>query len=892
MPRPPADAVQTTCPYCGVGCGVLATASEGGGPVAVEGDPGHPSNYGKLCSKGTSLGDTMSLSERVLFPKIAGRRAEWGDAIRSVAKGFADTISQYGPESVALYVSGQILTEDYYVANKFAKGFLGTANIDTNSRLCMASSVAGHKRAFGADTVPGCYEDLEEADLVVITGSNFAWCHPVLHQRLLAAKSRRGTKLVVIDPRETATTEAADLHLRIRPGSDVALFNGLLRHLARSGDRDTRFIDQHTTGAEGALEAAETCTLHHVSGITGVAPDVLEQFYRLFAETRRTMTIYSQGVNQSSAGADKVNAILNAHLFTGRIGQPGMGPFSITGQPNAMGGREVGGLANQLAAHMDFDEESIERVGRFWQAPSIASSPGLKAVDMFDAVADGRIKAIWIMATNPVVSLPDADKVRRALEACPLVVVSEVSSTSDTAALADILLPATGWGEKSGTVTNSERRISRQRSFLKPPGEARHDWQAICQVACEMGFDGFEFAGPDEIFREHAQLSGFENDGRRDFDLGGAGSLSRADYDALEPFQWPLPKDAPARPAHHRFFADGRFYTPDHKARFLPVTYRPPASACSAEFPLALNTGRIRDQWHTMTRTGKAARLVNHIAEPFVEVHPGTASACGLGAFGIAKIVSPAGAAKLRVLCTERVSPGEVFVPMHWTDRFTGNGRIDALVLPNTDPVSGQPESKFTPVRLKPLDLDWQGFAVFRNEPHRAMLAQAEYWALAPADGGWRLEVAGCGNAGDFIRPLLPDGEQVTIEYGSNQFASAVFDEAGRLVFACFLDTGPVAADRAWLCGQLSQVVAGPARQALLAGRSGSGEAAGRIVCACMGVGTGKIREAVEAGAMTAEQIGTATGAGTNCGSCKPEIRKLIEGMRADIGNTRQVAAE
>ena len=427
--------VKTTCPYCGVGCGIVA-ARNASGEIEVKGDPDHPANFGRLCSKGSALAETLSLDDRVLSPIIHGRPTTWDTALDLVAERFQQTIARHGAGSVAFYVSGQILTEDYYVANKLMKGYIGSANIDTNSRLCMASSVAGHKRAFGSDTVPGCYEDLDEADLVVLTGSNLAWCHPVLYQRLVAAKAERGTKIIVIDPRQTATSEIADLHLALQPGSDVALFNGLLMHLAEAGAIDRRYVWQHTSGLHAAILAAGLLNHTDIARITGLAASQLASFYELFAATRRTVTVYSQGVNQSTAGTDKVNAIINCHLATGRIGRPGMGPFSVTGQPNAMGGREVGGLANMLAAHMELADPSHRAiVQRYWSSPRIADRPGLKAVDMFRAVGDGRIKALWIMATNPVASMPDADAVRAAIAGCPFVVVSDVTRDTDTTAL-------------------------------------------------------------------------------------------------------------------------------------------------------------------------------------------------------------------------------------------------------------------------------------------------------------------------------------------------------------------------------------------------------------------------------------------------------------------------
>ena len=515
------EPVRTTCPYCGVGCGVLATANPDGG-VAVAGDPRHPANFGRLCSKGSALGETMSLEGRLLKPMIGGRAASWDELLDLVASRFASAIEEHGLDSVAFYVSGQLLTEDYYVANKLMKGFIGSANIDTNSRLCMSSSVAGHKRAFGADVVPGVYEDLELADLVVLVGSNLAWCHPVLFQRLIAAKEKRGTKIVVIDPRATPTAEAASLHLPLAPGSDVALFNGLLAHLDANGAVDAAYVERHASGFAEALSCAKASTIEEVARQTDLSVKALLAFYDLFLRHERAVTAYSQGVNQSSAGTDKVNAIINCHLASGRIGRPGMGPFSVTGQPNAMGGREVGGMANMLAAHMDLDNaRHRDLVRRYWKAPRMAEKPGLKAVDLFRAVGEGRIKALWIMATNPVDSLPEADEVRSALRRCPFVVVSDITFETDTAACADVLLPSLGWGEKDGTVTNSERRISRQRSFLPAPGEARPDWWQMAEVGKRLGFPAaFSYRNAAEIFAEHAGLSAFGNEGSRAFDIG------------------------------------------------------------------------------------------------------------------------------------------------------------------------------------------------------------------------------------------------------------------------------------------------------------------------------------------------------------------------------------
>ncbi|MBV1705165.1 MAG: nitrate reductase, partial [Hyphomicrobiales bacterium] len=721
------------------------------GAVAIAGEPDHPANFGALCSKGSALAETLSMDGRLLHPMVDGRRAGWDEALDRVALAFAGTAAAHGPDSVALYVSGQILIEDYYVANKLMKGFLGTANIDTNSRLCMASSVAGHRRAFGADTVPGVYADLEEADLVVLVGSNLAWCHPVLHRRLVAAREKLGTRIVVVDPRRTATAEDSDLHLALAPGSDVALFAGLLAHLARAGAVDPDWVGAHANGFDEALRVAAAYDPARVAALTGLAARDIEAFYAAFAATERVVTVYSQGVNQSTSGTDKVNAIVNCHLATARIGRPGMGPFSVTGQPNAMGGREVGGLANMLAAHLDIDDEGHRELARgFWRAPTIAAKPGLKAVDLFHAVREGRVRALWIMGTNPAVSMPDAEGVREALRACPFVCVSDVEAATDTGEFAHVLLPSLAWGEKDGTVTNSERRISRQRAFLAPPGEARADWAQLAEVGRLMGF-GDAFAYPDAaaVFREYAAMTALKTERERDLDLSGVADLSDAAYAALAPFQWPRRRGEPA--GETRFFADGRFFHPDGKARFVPTAHRPPAAATDAARPLMLNTGRVRDQWHTMTRTGKAARLMTQAGEPFLEIHPDDAAARGLSAADLAEVESAHGRAILRVSPTRRVARGEAFAPMHWTDRFAPTGRVGALIAPATDPVSGQPELKATPVEARRFPAAWFAFALCRARPSPQA---ADYVALAPSRGGFRIELAS--------RDALDDPERFT----------------------------------------------------------------------------------------------------------------------------------
>jgi len=876
---------RTTCPYCGVGCGVIAKI-DGTGMVSVKGDPDHPANFGRLCSKGSALAETIDLDGRILHPQVDGQRASWDDALDHVASRFSQTIARHGPDSVAFYVSGQLLTEDYYVANKLMKGFIGSANIDTNSRLCMSSSVAGHKRAFGADTVPGAYEDIELADLVILAGSNLAWCHPVIYQRLAAAKAARpGMKIVVIDPRRTMTADIADLHLAIRPDGDVALFMGLLAHLAGTAAIDENYIGKHTNGFAEAFAAASPLGIASLMELTGLPSMQLRQFYRLFEETEKVVTCYSQGVNQSASGTDKVNAIINCHLATGRIGRPGMGPFSLTGQPNAMGGREVGGLANMLAAHMAIENPGdCGRVQRFWASPVIARKPGLKAVDMFRAVADGRIKALWIMATNPVVSMPDADAVAAALAACPFVVVSDVLEKTDTTQYAHVLLPSLGWGEKDGTVTNSERRISRQRDFLSAPGEAKADWWQMAEVGRRMGFAGaFSFSSTAAIFAEHAALSEFENGGSRDFDIGAHAQTSDEDYDALTPFQWPQPLGTAAQET--RFFGNGGFYHPDGKARFIAV-HAPVTDRTSADFPFTLNTGRIRDQWHTMTRTGKSARLSAHIAEPFAEIHPRDAMETSISSAALVEIESPYGKAVVRALVTDRQARGSLFVPMHWNGQFSAKARIDAVVAPVTDPVSGQPASKNIAVAARPFAVSHYGFAVSAIKPEHP---DSAYWALAKADGGWRIELAFDAAPQDWsewcrkqfnipahIEPLGYADAQ------SGDLRLAFFD-GDRLAAALFVARQPVAVARNWAIEQLTVPHSEIGKRfAVVAGRPGAGRMdPGATVCSCFSVGINQIVAAVRSGCHSVDAVGQNLNAGTNCGSCRAEIRGIIDGCLA-----------
>jgi len=877
----------TTCPYCGVGCGVAATQeSQPGGEVVIriQGDEQHPANRGKLCVKGSSLADTLGDHGRLLQPRLHGEDCDWDTALDYAASRFRETIEEHGPDSVAFYLSGQLLTEDYYVANKLMKGFIGSGNVDTNSRLCMSSAVAAYKRAFGADTVPCNYEDLDEAELVVLIGSNAAWTHPILFQRMQAGEAR----LVVVDPRGSATSEMADMHLAITPGSDAALFNGLLHYLSESCALDHGFIDKHTENFSDALYAAAEWTPEKVADYCSVDLAQLLDFYELFRTTEKTVSFYSQGVNQSSSGTDKNNTIINCHLATGRVGKPGCGPFSITGQPNAMGGREVGGLANMLAAHMDFTGDNIDRVGRFWNAENMAKGPGLKAVDLFDAIDSGKVKAVWIMATNPAVSMPDARKVAAALKKCPTVIVSDCVADTDTARCADLLLPATTWAEKTGTVTNSERRISRQKGFLAKPGEARHDWEIICEVARRLGYiDAFSYRGPADIFREHAALSGFENNrdqAGRAFDISALANISDAEYDNFTPVQWPVTRQSPAGTA--RLFADGNFYTPSGRARFVAVSPQCPKQEIREQYPLVLNSGRLRDQWHTMTRTGRARKLLDHSEAPEVHVHPQEAQRFAIEDAQLVRIESEKGQFFGRARVTASQKPGQLFAPIHWSDSLAHNATVSALAMSVTDPFSGQPELKQMAVTIEPLNAHSYACLLLRSKTAAELHSRLQagdrllqetilHWYRVPVEGGYRFELALTrkpdwqaiadklfalnGQQLHRQRLQLPSGERWLLH--SEQMELLVFTSAD-------WQTLP---DRKTLEDALQKPLPEVPAQLLQNVPAGA-----QMVCTCLQVSRKEIEAAIADGAATVDELGELLGCGTNCGSCKPEISALL----------------
>lgn len=837
--------IRTTCAYCGVGCGIRATVT-GPRSVTIKGDADHPANFGKLCSKGTHLGETVGLEGRLLHPMIEDAQVGWDTALDAVADKMRDCIARHGPDSIAFYVSGQLLTEDYYAANKLMKGFVGSANIDTNSRLCMASAVAAHNRAFDEDIVPVTYDDLDEADLILLVGSNTAWCHPVIWQRIEAAREARGTRIVVIDPRRTETAEQADLHVAVAPDGDVALFNALLDEMAARGLVTEQAHPQHFphAGAENG----------------GVDPEVFAALANLVAAHPKMVTVFSMGANQSVAGTDKGNSIINLHIATGRINAAGMGPFSMTGQPNAMGGREVGGLANMLACHLGFSEAERADVAAFWQTDTLCAAPGLKAVDLFRAVHEGRIKFLWVMATNPAVSMPDAGFVREALARCETVVVSDVIAETDTARFAQIRLPALGWGEKDGTVTNSERRISRQRALFAAPGEARADWAIIADVATRMGYDAaFAWKSVADVFREYAAMTALAVKHGKVLDLTALARISDAEFETLAPFIW-----------------GGRHPMAGREMRHVPVQAR--TRSADPAYPLRLNTGRYRDQWHTMTRTGLSPTLSQHRREPLLEVHPVDAVAAGVVHGALAQVVTASGQSTFRVCVTDAQARGQVFVPMHWTDALASGGRGNLLPDQAVDPVSGQPGFKNNACRIAPVSSEWRAFLVSAHDVSPVGLV---WWSKSRVTGGWLYELAG--NDAVDADALLPEGDRVeAVDLGRGMRRVAVLDAAGRFVAGLYVTRSGQLPERDWIAAQLGQATA-LAPEMLAARPSTPAPDRGAMVCICHGIGEKQILAAVHDGAGTVAAVGKACAAGTNCGSCRPAIARLLRAWDEEL---------
>ncbi len=928
---------RSTCPYCGVGCGVIIE-HDGAQISGLRGDPDHPANFGRLCSKGSTLhltaADGITRQMRALAPQQRLTRGgdwqpiTWGAALDTVADRLAATVQAHGPDAVGLYLSGQLLNEDYYVFNKLAKGLLGTNNVDTNSRLCMSSAVAGYKQSLGADAPPTCYDDLALAQTVFITGSNMAWAHPVLFRRLEdARRANPAQKWIVVDPRRTETAAVADLHLQILPGTDVVLHHALLHLMLWEGLTDAAFIAAHTTGFEALRDRVRPFSPAHAAQVCGVQEADIVQAARWFAGTPEaggarlpTLSLYCQGLNQSSSGTDKNSSLINLHLASGQIGKPGAGPFSLTGQPNAMGGREVGGLANLLSAHRDMAKpEDRAEVAQLWGVAEVPAVPGKAAVEMFQAAADGQIKALWIACTNPVHSLPDSGLVRQALQRAEFVVLQDAYAHTATAALADLLLPASSWGEKEGTVTNSERRISRVRRAIAAPGQARDDWRIAVDVARRLEsrlgprrLDGgslFPYESAEAIWCEHR-----ESTRGRDLDITGLA------WPALEsqPQQWPCP--AGQHQGRSRLYTDGRFATADGRARFVAPAWRQPADLRDARHPIALTTGRLRDQWHGMSRTGTLGRLFAHSAEPALELHPQELARRRWKDGDLVRVQSRRGELLLPVRGSDSVAPMQAFIAMHWGPEWLAGEGVNALLPAAVCPQSGQPELKHAAVRVEPAALPWQlvgaawlpaAAALAAREQLRAEFehhayASASLFGREPDD---RVGVLFRAAAASPVAPervqtisriLGLDGAHI-LRYADaragQQRALQLADDGSLRAFVLAGD----ASAQAWVLDLLQQrapavafgralLAASPRPPATLAPRS-------KQICACFDVSEARISATAPSCHGTAAErlqaLQSQLRCGTQCGSCVPALQALLQAHPAalEITTSPTVAA-
>lgn len=878
--------INTTCPYCGVGCGITVSrsSSQSAYPVVINGDKHHRANFGKLCIKGKNLAETLDNNNRLKAPQIYNKVQKWSRALDFVASKINKSIEQHGKESVGFYVSGQLLTEDYYVANKLMKGFIGSGNIDTNSRLCMSSAVSAHKRAFGEDIVPMSYSDITKADLIVLVGSNLAWCHPVLYQQIREEKSRRpALTLVVIDPRETASTELADLHLPIKAGQDITLFNGLLNYLHQHGYINTALLTSVDKSglAQALINAAQDSQL---LAATGIPKHAIEQFYQLFANNSKVVTLFSQGINQSKQGTDQVNGIINCHLVTNKIGQLGSGIFSITGQPNAMGGREVGALANTLASHIEFTDTHLHAaLAEFWQTNNLAKSEGYKAVDLFDAVESGKIKVLWIMATNPLVSMPGHEKIKQALKKCPLVIVSDCVASNDTLNYADVILPAQTWGEKSGTVTNSERRISRQRSFLSPFGQAKPDWWIISEVAKRMGFcSQFSYESVDKIFAEHARLSGLNNKGSRAFDISAFGAITAQQYQRLQPVQWPQPLGRAIRISDQSFFADGHYYHKNNQAKVIAIK-----SDVQESNPdiFTLNTGRNRDQWHTQTRTGKSALLSQRHPEPEVEINQADAERLKISNGQLVNLEAGDNQIKTQFLLRARITntqrQKELFIAIHWSASNFNQGCVSKFVKATTDAISGQPAFKHSKVTLKPWQTNSEAMLVVKNLINENL---ATYQVAQKITGGYCYYLASEETPLAFFERLnrfvKTHPQQLYIQQQNmvlnasdpvkKYFRKSYFVQGemqATILVASHKDDLP----QGWISQIFTFANSSEGKLNVLSADSKRLQSK-RTFCHCLNIDFNDIEQAISSGTVTVDSIRAKTNAGNGCGSCIGDI--------------------
>ena len=692
---------KTICSYCGVGCGMVVD-KDSKGLISVEGDADYPVNMGMLCTKGKNLNYVaQDVSDRILYPEMRWsrnhpmQRITWETAFERAAAVFKTIIDKHGPNSVGFYVSGQCLTEEYYIANKLIKGFIGSNNIDTNSRLCMSSAVVGYKKTVGEDSVPISYADIELADCFLIAGANPAWCHPILFRRLEIHKENNpNVKVIVVDPRKTQTCASADLHLQILPGTDVILFNAIARLLIEKKKIDKSFIKKHTINFDECKQSAFQLTVRQAAEKCGISTDEIRKAAQYIGNAKGFISMWTMGLNQSAIGVSKNVSLLNLSLLTGQIGKPGSGPFSLTGQPNAMGGREVGGMASLLAAHKNLDNpQHRKEVSDFWGGKPIQPEPGYTATEMFDALEQGKLKAIWIICTNPVVSMPNVKKVERALEKASFVVVQDISHSSETTGYADLLLPAAGWLEKEGTMTNSERRISYLPKVIDAPGEALPDVEILWRFAQAMGYKGFEYNTASEVYDEHCLLT-----------KGTSIDISGLSYSRLKnegSFQWPVPHDKHL--GTPRLFNDFLFNTPDKKAHFnAPKELYNTSEETNTEYPLILNTGRVRDQWHTRTKTGKVSRLLTHIPDPYLEMNKVDAYLRQLKEGDIAIIKSRRGQVQVKVTINYDIREQVVFLPMHWGKVLNNDfGRANNLTNDLVDPISKEPDFKYCAVQVE-----------------------------------------------------------------------------------------------------------------------------------------------------------------------------------------------
>ena len=923
---------RATCPYCGTGCGVLIESRQGR-IIQVHGDPQHPANFGRLCTKGSTLHltatESVTRQTRLLAPMRRDQRGEepmplsWDSALEEAADKFAAIIREHGPDAVGFYGSGQLLTEDYYVLNKLVKGLIGSNNVDTNSRLCMSSAVAGYKATLGSDAPPACYEDFQHAQTLFIVGANTAYAHPILFRRIEdARRANPAMKLIVADPRRTETADMADLFLPILPGTDVALFHGMLHVLIVDGLVDMAYVNRHTQGFEALQALVQDFTPEVVASTCGIPMDDLIQAARWFGQQTPTLSLYCQGLNQSSSGTDKNAALINLHLATSQIGQPGAGPFSLTGQPNAMGGREVGGMANLLSAHRDLaNPQHRAEVAALWGVDDVPAQPGKTAVEMFEAAAKGEIKALWIACTNPAQSLPDQATVRKALEKAEYVVVQEAFATTATCAFADLLLPATTWGEKDGTVTNSERCISRVQAAVEASGQARHDWAIFADFGQRLekrltqrtahyraGVPTlFPYETPESVWNEHR-----ESTRGRDLDITG---MSYAILESQGPQQWPMPEGASA--GQIRLYEDGRFPTEDGKARFVAMRYEPVAEQRDQRYPFSFNTGRLRDQWHGMSRTGTLGRLFGHVSEPAIDLNPDDMARMGLQAGDLVQVASRRGQIIAPAQPSDTIAPMQAFMAMHWGEEYLSGvdnkGRamsgVNALTVPTFCPKSKQPELKHAAVKITPAELPWRLLALawlpqdealavrealkpfmsafaftscvpFGREPHDrgqvGVLFRAAGIEAASAEVIARIESLMGVDGADVLR--------YQDKHRGQRRAMRMERSPDGLRLAAFVLAGDISAE-AWIRPLLQdELLADAYGRALLSPGATPPVAVvskGKQICTCFNVTETAIVDTLancpgDTDARLAQLQGQLK-CGTNCGSCIPALRQLVK---------------